>query len=311
MSTPAPLPIYDRLAKIAEAHYPKLLEMIDRAQLFLFPGKPDDILPKSIPKEETDLMYETFFLPFSTVAVEDNATCTILMDAVEDQTGFQQERYYLDCCPVFASSDNFNDDPDRVAEIVSYQRHLRERGVPKDTCVVSVGRLTEMKAGDDETKVWIAGSLDLVFMASKKEVIIPPMHDPKDEGLTAAGLRHARAAVEEVMYFNQPSRFICERAPHPKGAKKKTKHGEVKRSYSRPIYTALTPREIQEKFEFTDEQVTGGGKKRPHWRRRHKRMLNSDYYKNMKGKTVTVKAHWVGPEEAEVKGHHWRVRLDL
>lgn len=313
MSTPAPLPIFDKLAKISEAHYPSLVKLLDKAKLFLFPGKPHDVLPRNIPVIESQMLLDNFFLPFDVVAVEDAATCTVLMDSVEDQIGCSEDRYFIDCCPVFSSMDNFNDDPEKAEMLNKYQESLRQKGLPKDACVVTVGRLSSLRV-EDETTVWVEGSLDVTFMASKHTLIIPPMGAGRDdaEEMTAAALKHARAAVEEIMYFNTPARFICEREPKPGDLKRKLKHGQTRRSNARPIYTALTPPEIKDKFQFTDDEVAGtGSKKAPHWRRRHKRMLSSDRYKEMKGKVVTVKAHWVGPEEAEVKGHHWRVRLDL
>ena len=115
------------------------------------------------------------------------------------------------------------------------------------------------------------------------------------------------AALEEVMFFNSPSRFIFEEAPaktpNPKFAR------PVPRSPQRPLYTLLTPKEIRERLRLPPLQE--GGPKTPHERRRHYRTLRSEFFKHKQGQTIVIPACWVGPSEALHGAHRYKVRLDL
>jgi hypothetical protein len=304
-----PLPLFDRLCRVSEDHFPALLPILRKAKLFRFPGKPHEILTQEHDITKVKAQLEHFFLPFDTTAVEDDATCTILLDTVGGQEGFTAPRHFVDCHMMFSDNDAFNDTPEMRAELVKYQREARERGVPADTLIVTMGTLEECRPDEtDPTRVWIAGSGSMAFAVSKRcGMVIPPNKVAMSTELTASALRHARCAVEEVLYFNQPARFVVERTPVKGG--RAPKHRTLERSYARPVYTLLTPKEICETMKITEPGH--GTSKGGHWRRRHQRYLQSDYYKNKQGQTLLIEAQWVGPETAEVDGHFYRVKLDL
>lgn len=303
-----PLPLFDRLCRIAEDHFKELVPTLRKAKLIRFPGKPHEVLPKAYDIELAEARMEHFFMPFEAVAIEDDATCVVMIDTMPDQVGTNTSRRFVDAHMVFGNADAFNDSPEKVAEIERYQREAREMGIPHDAMIVTLGTLDECRPDKaDPTKLWIAGSCSMAFVAAKQGMVMPPSSVSVTQETTAAALRHARCAVEEMLYFNSTDRFVVQRTPlkHHKSPRQ----GEVSRSYAQSIYTLLTPREIRETMKL--EEPGESSKKRGHWRRRHERFLQSDYYKAAKGKKVVVQAHWVGPEEAEVDGHHWRVRIDL
>ena len=302
----APLPMFDRALKISEKHLRELLPWFRDAKLFSFPAKTYKVLSE-VPLDEVALALENFFLPFPTVAVEDNATCTLIMDTVENQVGFDDYRMFVDICPLYSKSEGMFNDTDDVRDAMqAMQEDFRARGIPKETCLISVGRFKGVHV--HEGKIGIEGSVGGLFTVCKSGHLVPPQTDVKDAPVVGAALRHAKTAIEEIVYFNSPSRFICKKE---RNAKVKTKRGSVPRSNARPLYTALRPKEIH---KFTGErtgETSGKSDRQPHWRRRHQRLLTSDRYAKLKGKTITVKASWVGAQDFEMDGHYWKVMLDL
>jgi len=302
-----PLPLFDRLCRIAEDHFVEMVPVLRKAKLIRFPGKPHEVLPKVF-DDLARAQMEHFFMPFETVAVEDDASCVVLVDTLKNQEGVSTPRRFIDAHMAFADAGAFNDSPEKVAEIEAFKIEARKMGIPADAMIVTLGTITDYQPSDTEPgKLLIAGSCSMSFCAAKVGMIMPPEAVKVDDALTSAGLKHARCALEELMYFNTTDRFVVERTPLKQH--KKPAHGKLSRSYAQPIYTLLTPREIRETMKLDDPGESS--KKRGHWRRRHDRLLKSDYYKDAKGKRVVVQAHWVGPEEAEIDGHHYRVRIDL
>ena len=303
-----PLPLFDRLCRISEDHFPDILKVLRKAKLFHFPGKPHEVLPKAHDIESARFLMDELFLPFDTIAIEDDASCVLLMDTVDGQRGCSTPRYFIDCAAMFAPADAFNDGPEYVKMIGDLKAELTKAGVPRDTVIVTLGTLDAVKVDETtEGKLWVSGSVSMTFAASKRGMIVPPTAVEINQQLTESALRHARCAVEEVMYFNQPSRFVVERKPVKRAPP--AKHGKADRSYSRPVYTLLTPHEICETLRI--EEPGKGTKKGGHWRRRHSRTMKSEFFKAARGKTILIEAKWIGPETAEVDGHYYRVCLEL
>jgi hypothetical protein len=119
-------------------------------------------------------------------------------------------------------------------------------------------------------------------------------------------LGNISTAIEEIIYFNSPDRFIVESRPA------KVKHRDARslrilRSVERPQYILLKPQEIRQRLHLQGVGSGNGSTKTPHERRRHYRTLKSDKFVNKKGETVVVKGTWVGPSEAVVEGRIYRV----
>ncbi len=304
---------FDQLCGVAEHHLPQMAEVLNRARLFVFPGRAHEVIKDPITEEEAGFLHEHFFLPFPHVAVEDTASCVILWDAEKEQRGIGGARYFIDCVSTTAPPEEFNDSD---AQQVATQKFMKR--FPPDACILTVGKVKDVLVRPDDKagEFRIVGDTDWTLMATKDKVLVPPKQFKKDNeihvGLTATTLRNVRVAFAEVFHFNNPSRFIVEKrrlGMKPlKPGKKKSGRPRIARSQHRPVYTLLTPKEIRETLGFPTKT---GGKKRPHERRRHFRTYKDDRYKKVKGKTRVIPATWVGPEEADKDGHHWKVRLDL
>jgi hypothetical protein len=143
----------------------------------------------------------------------------------------------------------------------------------------------------------------------------------EEEAMCAATLRNVAVAMEEVMLFNTPERFIVEdlspeafrageRARARKQRERDPKTKRILPSTERPIYVLLTPDEIRERFHFP---TPTGGVKRAHERRRHLRTYPDDpaRWPQAHGKVVVIPASWVGPSEVRVNKRRYRVMLDL
>lgn len=302
---------FDQLCGIAEKHMPELLPLLERARIFVFPGRAHEILPKQYTQEEVDTMREHFFLPFSTIAVEDTATCTILWDAEKNQKGLAGKRFFIECVSTATHGDEFDDgDMTDEARVEWEMAKLQWPGA----CAISVGSTTRIEAQSGQ-KVALYGTVDWSMVASKDKMYVkpfPPSAAEEPEESIKSVLRNVRAAIEEVLFFNNPARFVLETRPSKfKPMKKKKGRKRVLRSANRPIYTLLEPKEIREKLGL--EENGAARKQAPHERRRHYRTYSDDPKKWPKahGKTIVVPASWIGPDEAERDGKKYKVRLDL
>lgn len=313
------LPAFDLLCRYAPLFNDSLLiDKLREAQLFQFPGRAHEVLPKEFTEEEERLLMDTFFLPFPVVAIEDTASCVVLWDTRPDQQGLvDSKRMFIEAMPVHVMAEEYANgatDEDKMASDAL-------RMMPKETVLISAGTLDTMRPslpedGADWTpgKVWVQGFVTVIAMVGPSGFVQPPLIlDPDNEKhleMAKIGLRHARTAVEEVMYFNTPSRFVVERRPV---SVPKRQYGKVKPSDMRSTYTLLTPIEIRKVLRIggSSGESSGDRTQSPHVRRRHFRVLRADRYVHKKGQTITIPATWVGPEKAQVSGHIYRVRLDL
>lgn len=302
---------FDQLCQIAERHMPALIPLLERARIFVFPGRAHEITPKQYTQAEVDIMREHFFLPFQTVAVEDTATCTILWDSEKNQKGIDGTRHFLECTPLTVNIDEFDDG--NVTDAERAEIEVMKRQWP-GACCIAVGSTTrvETKAGQ---KIGLYGLVEWSMVASKKELFVKPF-PPEDAGDKTAAikavLRNVRAAIEEVFFFNNPERFVLETRPAKlKPVKNKKGKKRLPRSHNRPIYTLLEPKEIREKLG-----IEGNGAERkqgPHERRRHYRTYpeDPDKWPKAHGRVIVVPAIWVGPSESVRDGKRYKVRLDL
>ena len=132
------------------------------------------------------------------------------------------------------------------------------------------------------------------------------------EALTKETISHVKTAIEQVMYFNTPDRFVLETRQVTKKRPRKPDKAKVLRSGERPVYTLLHPKEIRRVMGIGEPSSDQSGRKvRPHERRRHFRTYTSERYKSARGKTVVIPATWIGPDQASVGNKRYRVCLDI
>ena len=123
-------------------------------------------------------------------------------------------------------------------------------------------------------------------------------------------LHEAQTALEEVMWFSNPDRFVLEQRNEPDKGRSK-KYGKTKRSKERPVYHSVTPLDIRRIRDGSSGDGGTGTAKRGHHRRGHYRTLRADRYarSGMQGKTILVRPCFVGDETFTVDRKHYTVLL--
>mgnify|MGYP001159234819 CR=1 FL=1 len=299
--------IYDLFASIVERHFKReLRHLLEKAKLFVFPGAAKDILPRSMDQEITRFLRENFVLPFPAVAVEDPSSCVILYDLEKGQKGIGTDRGYVECLPMTADSKSFRE----YGAMPQYDQVVEDmkQSLPADAAIITVGRLSVIET---TPTAWLAhGEIEWQAVCTKKVVLMSPEdlepYRHMDEYIRPA-LVNAMTAIEEVLYFNTPNRFVLEETPTDGTQRGKVK---IQRSHQRSKFTLLTPKEIRERLKISTAK---DNRKSPaaHERRRHYRTLRAERFKNMKGRTLVIPATWVGPAEATIGNRIYRVRLDI
>lgn len=260
----------------------------------------------------TEFVMENFFLPFPVVAVEDTASVLIVIDKVPGQIGLNHERVFVEGFLMDTPPEEFGFDGHK------FKDSKRNAAFPPGTCMVTVSRFTEAQINpDNHDGLVYQSSLGFAFVADKKKLYMSPTQWKTAclaagdwRGMAHSAAVNAKTALEEIMYFNTPDRFVVRRhAQQPR--KKKGKGPELLRSHERDQYILLRPQEIREKLGMPDEPVRERRSPVPHARRRHFRTLRSDRFKESRGKRIIVAASWVGPTEGEHDGRKYEVCLDL
>ena len=278
------LDLFDKLCGYVEKICDKnAVAALNKAALFYLPSTSDKFLPKNLSDDECFLINEKFFLPFEIIAVEDLDSVVVLWDTTTNQSGWAGRRGFIE----------FSHTPES----------------PKKEAVITSGYLNGVKVSGSEFYSSILLTRLRVFSGDKlmADLATEEIHDLYGYDFMREACKNANLAMQEVAYFNSPSRFVVEREQRKK--KFKNKPNKVKRSFARSVYTLLTPKEINKKLGLGT--VGEKNKKSPHARKRHYRTYRDDRFVNMKGETVLIPAVWVGPTESTHEGHLWKVRLDL
>jgi len=155
---------------------------------------------------------------------------------------------------------------------------------------------------------------------AKKKVFSDEMfdlgnYDPVDEERIETIEKKIQLAGCEIRNFvfnlNEDKTFILESSPDIYEDKFKSKKGMFLKSFQRPNYTVLTPKEIRHKMNISDVcKETGKKLKFGHERRAYTMHFTHERYVNMRGKSRFIPAVWVGPDYARVERHHYKVLLN-
>jgi hypothetical protein len=303
--------LFDKLCGLAERHLPQLIPSLEQAALFHFPGIPHNFLQEVKYEINYNEANELFHLPFPVVAIEDDASITILMDSQKDQIGLHSERYFLD---MFCIDDSFggntNERMRSLEEVKDIRKEIYENfGV---SYTISAGSIYSLHYQGGSGQLACDGVVNSIHLLNKKKIIhshkIKSQND-MDESIKEI-LRNPITAYEELIMLSNPKYFILEDSP-AKEPKQKKGSRKIPRSHQRPLFTYLKPADIRQKLalEHPGQDQTRNSPV-PHERRKHLRRLRKESgYKE--DKVVPVKACWIGASEKEVKGRRYRVRLDL
>jgi len=319
--------IFDKFARAVERGGVELIDLLQKTRLFWFPYRAQDVLPKDLTDEFVELNRESFHLPFKHIAIEDKASLVFLGDRKDNQTGLQGRRDFLEVMSIHAAIDNFREGGGMAgAEKKMFQEGLKHQW-PQGAMIVSWGVLKDLLIGQgpDKNKISIDAVVngmawctpDGKWDSLDKELGLMTKYD---QSAFSATVRNVAVAMQEVMFFNQPCRFILEctpdaalkrrrRKPGRKAKDKREAKDRIARTHERSTYTLLKPTEIRKVLQLP-EPSAGGPKKRPHARRRHFRMLRSEKFVHKRWQTVVIPATWIGKSETKVGKKRYKVLLD-
>lgn len=313
--------IFDKLCKIAEKEIPRLAELLRTIKLFHFPGKPHEFLPKELDGEIVTFLQEQFMLPFSTVAIEDDAGLVILSDIKKDNRGINHERRFIDIVRLNSPDDVFREDTEKnehaMLQIIKHHNLIHN-----DPLVIGIGAIEQVN--------WLTknnfltyGRMDRIITAfvkrhNKKHIYsdynkytFDQISKELIDRQLKSSMMNAMTAIQEVLYTNTPNRFVVQISPTNKKKHKKNQE-KIPRSHQRQKYILLKPKEIRKLIqEELPKTQTGRISPRVHERRAHPRTFHSDKFVHMQGKTIMIPAKWIGVSEKTIGNKHYKVMLDM
>jgi len=260
--------------------------VLNRARLFIVPHEcPQKLIDDYLTDEEIQRQQEAFFLPYSTTAMQwddEPNRCCVFWNSVPEQVGMHDLTHAL------------------YLEAASHKR------------VIAVSFSLRFS----HTHSYTNYSKRFSVIGNKGQEWIDPLSSPDDFRRESKRLReYMGPLLGRIMMFNNPKFFVVEDTPP-------TYKAEVARRKRRPrlgarpwpsgvrkTYTFLTPAKIRERMRLPG--MLKGLAPSSHERRRHLRRLRSPKFTHKQGQVVIVKACWVGPSEAVVDNHRYRVLLDV
>lgn len=301
--------LFDKLCGLSERHFPILSKILHDIALFHFADTPHIFLNKVKNEVNYKDANELFQLPFSEVAIEDNASVTLLMDTSKNQIGLDSERKFVDMfCIDDTPVTQTNERKEWVDDINMARRELyRLYGTIYS---ISFGSIYYLQYNEDDGRLKCNGMVDEIYLLNKKSIIDHRSFRSTDKVYEEVQetLKNPITAYEEIIALSNPRYFVLEETPENKS--KKTNNKKIPRSNQRPIFTCLDPSNIRQKLNLKNPEGQKRNSPAPHERRRHLRKLRKESgYKE--DKIISVKATWIGTSEKKVGNKKYRVRLDI
>ena len=309
---------FDRLCWFAERFPevmgPTMAGILRKAHLFKFPHVPHEVLPRHHSKEELDFQHEFFGLPFRVVAIEDPTSCVLLWDDKPDQSGLGVRRWFIELAPLsMTNARSWNDAEAEAAAREALPKNIRDSLERSYNFSMGAIQVLGTEPSQSEEASWryaLSGDLVMYHMLTDDGPIQQgvEMLEHCGDRVAEASFRNAMTAVEELMVFNRPDRFIVRETP----SRVRPADGpKIPRSHERAVYTILHPHEARSKLGLSEP--TGRTLRHVGERRRHVRRYPDDpvRWPNAHGKVIVIPATWVGPHEAQVGRRHYSIMLDL
>ena len=170
---------------------------MDAAKVFHLPVTPHEVLPRKQDLETISNSAINFRLPYPITAIEDNASCVLLIDPRPGLRGLDEQRLFIDCIPLNNDEARYNDTPFERAMC----ELLKATSVP-GVHAVCVGNISSpaQRAGQ-----WLAmGELLWIVTGTVTEqhATIADFNALPESGKTAmiqGSLRNAMTAIEELI----------------------------------------------------------------------------------------------------------------
>jgi hypothetical protein len=189
--------IFDSLREIARNWLVQIHPLVEGATLIHLPVTPHEVLPREQDLETMSAMSVNFRLPHPITAVEDKASCVVLIDPKPDLRGLVEQRLFIECVPLDNDEDRYNDTPFERAMCESF-KGIAASGVYG----VSLGEIScpAQRAGS-----WMAtGELLWVVMGTETErhttvAEFRAIPEAANAAMLQAALRNAMTSIEEII----------------------------------------------------------------------------------------------------------------
>jgi len=237
--------------------------------------------------------FDEFFLPFPTVCImhEGNPNITILQDSYKDQMGMGEREFITFYYDVFVDEGPLKGKECAFIFIGTVTEHN-----PKYRMIITHLKQAITIKGLKVISTHDTDGLGNIFTQQELEFFKEFMNSP---------------IVRSVQFFatlnGDNKKFILEERSI---SQYKSDGKKIARSDERPKFTILNPDVIRTTMGITKPEGTGSAKC-PHERRRHPRILKSDFFKNKKGDKIIIPATWIGDKESIIGNKKYIVRTDL
>ena len=306
--------IFDELCTAAERGIPVLLPALRAARLFVIP---DDIDEQVRRTRLHNYPCELFALPYPCVAIEQGDFCSMLIDAGE--MGIDGDTMTINV--IGEPQPKVSGHGIEITRIVPrdvprvglehgrwYIEMSRSDEIPGLYAITVAPVIFETPRSDRVNGVLPAASFH-VWMDNRLGSLTIP-NEPDEEliedfdRLRRQALGNALHAVKQVAMIQLGEHVVIERTSAIPA--RKPKPGHLARSHQRPQYTPLPIGKARELMKLpsmpSGRRLTIG-----HERRGHVRWLRAARYVNKRDCAVVVRPAWIGPREAVVGPHRYRV----
>jgi len=189
--------IFDALRQIASNWLAEIKPFVDAATLLHLPVTPHHVLPRQQDLETMSEVSINFKLPYPITAIEDNASCVVLIDPTPDLKGLDEQRLFIDCMPLHADPQHFSD-PAAVQAMCDSLEVRLSSGVYG----ISMGRISSpaQRSGS-----WLAMSQLLWVvtgsLTQQRTTIadFEALPEPVKTAIQTGTTRNAMTAIEEVI----------------------------------------------------------------------------------------------------------------
>lgn len=195
--------IFDALRQIANNWLAEVKPLVDAATLLHLPITPHQVLPREQDLQSMSEVSINFRLPYPITAIEDNASCVVLIDPKLDLKGLDEHRLFIDCMPLHANPQHFND-PAAVQALCDSLELTLATGVYG----ISMGMISSPAQRQGS---WLAMSQLLWVvtgsLTQQRSTIadFEALSEPVKTAIQTGSTRNAMTAIEEIIAFHRYS----------------------------------------------------------------------------------------------------------
>jgi hypothetical protein len=193
--------IFNALREIAGNWLREIKPLVDAATLLHLPVTPHEVLPREQDLETMSEISINFRLPHPVTAIEDNASCVLLIDPKPGLVGLHEQRMFIECVPLDTDETPYNDTPADRAILEALKTNPSE-GV----YAVSAGQIRSpaQRAGS-----WLAeGRLLWVVTGTVAEqhttiADFNSLPQAVHSAMRQSAIRNAMTAIEEIIMLRR------------------------------------------------------------------------------------------------------------